>query len=112
MQDQPDDQQMQGIVEVEEPFHKAVQGLVLSSLSIIQPEKGKGKNHAHLQDSVKLIYGKKVDNGINPHIENQPEGLRLKIPAVGSEGKDAQSGNAAPVAGEADKADKKNQYNS
>ena len=63
------------------------------------------EHDAQLKNTIDLIDGEEIHDGVERDIENQPERLLFQIAAVRAESEDAERGDAAPVARESDKAD-------
>ena len=88
---------MQRVVDVEQPLHHTVDGLVFAALAVIQRQQRNSKHHAKLQQTVQLIQCKEIHYCINCHIEKAPCDLLLRVAAVGADGKHTQRSNTAPV---------------
>ena len=102
---QSDDEQVQRVVDIKQPFHETVDTGAFTALAVVHFYDRDRENDAHLKNTVDLINSEEVHDGVERNIEHQPERLLFQIAAVRAEGKDAERGDTAPVAREGDKAD-------
>ena len=101
---------MQRVVQIERPFQHGVERFAVAAPSVVHADEGDGQYHRHLHKTVKYVQGEEIDGGINGNIEDHPKHLGFKLAAVGAEGQNAQTGNAAPIAGEGDQANEDDQH--
>ena len=106
--DQAENEQVQRVINVEQPLHHPVDGRVFPAAAVIQRQQRDGQHHAQLQQPVQLIQRKEIHHRVQRHIKQAPGDLLLGVAAVGADGQDAQSRNAAPVGGQGKDADEDN----
>ena len=88
---QSDDQQVQRVVDIKQPFHETVDAGAFTALAVVHFYDRDRENDAHLKNTVDLINSEEVHDGVERNIEHQPERLLFQVAAVRAEGEDAES---------------------
>lgn len=91
--DQPTDEQMQGIIEIEKPFHT----FPFSPLSVVAFQQGNGKSDEKLQSAIDRIDKAGIDKGVSGYPQHHSGHLSSKIPPVFPYVKNSEYGDTAPI---------------
>lgn len=103
--DQTTDDEMGGIIEVEEPFHT----LPYSALAVVLFDKRHDQQNEQLEQTIDRIDKDCIDSGIDGDPFHHADGLLFEISAVGIDFENRQYRNAAPVGTEGNHADAQNE---
>ena len=102
------DQQVQRIVDVEEPLHERVERRIRAAFAVVQRQDRDRQHHGEIQERVRQVE-RREQKSEDAHVEHQPQRLLPQMPAVRPKAQHQHRRRAAPVAGETHHADQADQ---
>ena len=102
------DEQVQRVVDVEEPLHERVEPRIRPAFAVVQRQDRDRQHHGQLKRRIRQVF-RQERVAEDAHVEHQPERLLPQMPAVRPEAQHQHRRRAAPVAAETRQADQADQ---